>query len=214
MKYNTPLNRLLLVNFFFIVLLLIMRAWYTGSVMYLFLLWNIFLAWVPFALSQGFSGALNKPLYLRIGLFSIWLLFFPNALYIVTDLVHLETPSSAPVWFDSILIFSSTIMGLAMAFVSLRRVEVFLLNYFSSKVTGAIIPSILMAGSFGVYLGRFQRWNSWDAFFNPISLAIDVAERIIFIQHHPKTWVVTFILSFLFMILYGMIKMISELKPK
>jgi uncharacterized membrane protein len=134
------------------------------------------------------------------------LLFFPNALYIITDLIHLDMETSVPKWFDAILLFTSALVGLLMAFVSLLRVEVFLLKKFDNKVVKVVILALLGLGSFGVYLGRFLRWNSWDIIQHPFSLLYQIAERFIFPFQHLRTWGITVVLTAFFILLYTSIK--------
>jgi len=142
----------------------------------------------------------------QVLLFIVWLLFFPNALYIITDLVHLDLESNVPKWFDAILLFASSTAGLMMAFVSLYRVERMLSKWVNKKWLSPVILAILFLGSFGVYLGRFLRWNSWDIITHPFSLLSTIAQRVLFPAEHFRAWGVTVILTTFFYILYSVIK--------
>lgn len=190
----------------FIGLLIAVRTIYTGSMLYLFLVWNIFLAWIPLAVSSLFNKLHCKPKWQQSIIFCIWLAFFPNALYIVTDLVHLEIESNVPKWFDAVLLFSASVAGLMMAFVSLYRAEAFLLHAKLNKFRPVFIFLILFLGSFGVYLGRFLRWNSWDIISNPFQLLLSIGHRIISPFDHLQTWTVTGTLTIFFYLLYISVK--------
>ena len=190
----------------FIGLLIAVRIFYTGSKLYLFLVWNIFLAWVPFIISSGFAKLSNKATWKQVLIFCCWLAFFPNALYIVTDLIHLEIESSVPKWFDAVLLFSASVAGLMMAFISLYKAEVFLEKTRLSKFRPALIFLILFLGSFGVYLGRFLRWNSWDIISNPLKLILSIGHQIIAPFDHLQTWTVTGTLTVFFYLLYFSVK--------
>ena len=190
----------------FIGLLIAVRTIYTGSTLYLFLVWNIFLAWIPFAVSSLFSKLRGKFKWQQAVIFCIWLAFFPNALYIVTDLIHLDIESGVPKWFDAVLLFSASIVGLMMAFISLYRAEAFLMHAKHSKFNPVFIFLILFLGSFGVYLGRFLRWNSWDIISNPFQLLLSIGHRIISPFDHLQTWTVTGTLTIFFYLLYVSIK--------
>ncbi len=190
----------------FIGLLLLVRILFSGQLNYLFLVWNIFLAWIPFFISSSFEHINNKSKWKQFFIFCCWLVFFPNALYIITDLIHLELKSTVPKWFDAILLFSSSVVGLMMAFISLYRVEKYLHKLFGRKIVTALIIMILFLGSFGVYLGRFLRWNSWDIISNPFQLILSVGYRIFFPLDHLQTWGVTIIFTILFYLLYSSIK--------
>jgi len=190
----------------FIGLLLAARVVYSGKLQYLFLLWNIFLAWIPFVISSLFHTMINKSKWKQVLIFCCWLAFFPNALYIVTDLVHLGRESSVPKWFDAVLLFSSSVVGLMMAFISLHRVEKHLYQTVHKKLRSPVIVFILFLGSFGVYLGRFLRWNSWDILNNPFQLMVSICQRFIYPFDHARTWGVTMIFTILFYLLHISIK--------
>ena len=210
MKPHTSFNRLLGVFLFFIAGLIIARIIYSGSIRYIFLGWNIFLAWIPYVLSCYFVVYLKKEKWKLAFLFLSWLLFFPNALYIVTDLIHLEESTNVPLWYDAILLFASSFIGLIMAFISLQKAEYLLNGFFSKRIVNCMIPLILFLGSFGVYLGRFQRWNSWDVIHNPLALGMDILERFIFPADHLKTWAITVILTALYSLLYFFIRILPN----
>ncbi|MEP7163974.1 MAG: DUF1361 domain-containing protein [Ferruginibacter sp.] len=210
MKPFTAFNRLLGVFFIFIAALIMTRMFYSGSIRYIFIVWNIFLAWIPYVLSDFFVVYRQKEKWKQLFLFASWLLFFPNALYIVTDLIHLEANTNVPVWYDAILLFASSFVGLIMAFISLQKVEYFLKEIFSRRTIKMIIPLILFIGSFGVYLGRFQRWNSWDVVHNPLALAMDILHRFTSPVDNYKTWAITLILTALYSLLYFCIKILPN----
>ncbi|MEO7523718.1 MAG: DUF1361 domain-containing protein, partial [Ferruginibacter sp.] len=160
--------------------------------------------------SNYFSHYQNKQKWKQLFLFFSWLLFFPNALYIITDLIHLQDEGLAPVWFDSILIFTSAFIGLLMAFKSLYNAERYLSKKISRKMLGIAIPLIIFISSFGVYLGRFGRWNSWDVIHSPFALAENILECFIFPIDHFRSWAITFILSILFCLIYAFSKLLPQ----
>ncbi len=123
----------------FIGLLIAVRILYTGTTLYLFLVWNIFLAWIPFAISSFFHKLAEKGKGKQFLLLICWLTFFPNSLYLVTDLIHLQIESKVPKWFDAVLLFSASVAGLMMAFISLYRVEEFLQKAIHRKLQSVII---------------------------------------------------------------------------
>lgn len=206
MKTTLSFTKILFAFFAFIALLLLVRMYYSGKIEYLFLVWNIFLAWIPFVISSLFGKLINKSKWNQAMVCCCWLAFFPNSLYIITDLIHLQLESSVPKWFDALLLFSSSVVGLLLAFVSLYRVEKYLQNVIPKKILPLMVLLILFLGSFGVYLGRFLRWNSWDIVSNPIQLLISIVQRIIFPLDHLYTWGITFIFTVFFYLLYFSIK--------
>ncbi len=206
MKTTIEIQKILLAFFAFIGLLIAVRIFYTGNTLYLFLVWNIFLAWIPFMISHLFEKMVNQNKWKRGIVFCCWLAFFPNALYIVTDLIHLQQESTVPKWFDAVLLFSAAVVGLMMAFISLHRVEKFLKSTVNKMMLSPLIVLILFLGSFGVYLGRFLRWNSWDILRNPFQLLTSIGHRIISPFDHLQTWGITVIFTMLFYLLYFSIK--------
>lgn len=191
----------------FILGMIICRMLYSGSIRFIFLLWNLFLAYIPFQISLYLVGKKNK--WHAGFLLAGWLLFFPNALYIITDLIHLEGKTNTPTWFDAVLLFTSTIAGLMMAFASLYKVELFLSRRISNAATNKIIALCLFMGSFGVYLGRFLRLNSWDIIANPWELTSEIAARFFSPIEYYRTWVITLIFTCLFSLLYFTIKKLT-----
>jgi uncharacterized membrane protein len=189
----------------FIICMLICRMIYSGSRMYIFLLWNIFLAWMPFAISQRLER--EKTIQLRsVSLLIFWLLFFPNALYILTDLIHLEVKTVVPLWFDAILLFASASTGLIMAFASLYKVESFLKGKINTIALNIIITGCLFLGSLGVYVGRFLRLNSWNAVNKPFSLFFSIAKLFVFPLDYTHAWAFTFIFAGFIYLLFCSLK--------
>lgn len=194
-------NKLLAGWFLFIGLLIACRMYITRELLFIFLVWNLFLAWIPFyvsALLQLFKQKRRVSYLLLI----TWLLFFPNSLYLITDLIHVGRGSDFPRWFDAILIFSAAVLGLLMAFISLYRVEQFLETKMKQRVVHALMIFILFLGSFGVYLGRFLRWNSWDVLHQPHRLFVSIGERILYPVEYWYAWGITAMFTVLFYLIY------------
>ena len=156
----------------FSIALIIFRVLFTGTLTFAFLGWNLILAFIPFVISSIIFTTTNTKLFsfFGIALFTVWLLFFPNAPYIITDLFHLKARAEIPIWYDTILIFSAAWNGLVLAFMSLFDMEKLIKKNFNSFWTNAIVVLLLAMSSFGVYLGRYLRWNSWDMFSKPFDL--------------------------------------------
>jgi uncharacterized membrane protein len=206
LKTTVSFQKILFAFCAFIGLLIITRIFYSRNIDYLFLVWNLFLAWIPYVISSLFNKMTNHRRWKQVFVFCCWLMFFPNALYIVTDLIHLDDESTVPKWFDALLLFSSSIVGLMMAFISLHRVENYLYKTVNKKILTPLIILILFLGSFGVYLGRFLRWNSWDILSNPFQLLLSIGHRIVSPFDYWQTWGVTMIFTILFYLLYISIK--------
>lgn len=142
------------------------RVAYSDSSRYTHMLWNLFLAWIPFIMAYiaymlSWKRAL---LYLIVPLFALlWLAFFPNAPYLITDFQHLsEGFGEAPVWYDVILLFWFSWVGLLIGVVSLYLMQEIVKKEFGKLAGWLLVFSVSLMSSGGVYLGRFERWNSWD----------------------------------------------------
>ena len=122
---------------------------------------------------------------------ALWLLFFPNAPYIVTDLKWLRDWGGAPIWFDVVLVTTAAWAGLALGFISL-----YLMQAVARRTVGAVnswlaVLAVLGLSSFGIYLGRFERWNSWDLFVRPKPLFAEVVAQVANPLDYPRTVAVT-----------------------
>lgn len=158
------------------------RVFYSGTRNYSNLLPNLFLAWLPYILSvlavSAYRSHPNR--WWNIFLFGfLWLMFFPNAPYMVTDFYHLEARPPIPLWFDISLIAIFAFTGCFLAIVSLRSIHI-IIERFVGKLAGWLFALFtLFLGSLGVYLGRFSRFNSWDILLNPKGVIKDIAHNLI-----------------------------------
>ena len=176
--------------------------------MYMFLNWNLFLAIVPFFFSSYLilhKETINKYSFAVIA--GAWLLFFPNSPYILTDLFHLHVHDGMPQWFDLIMILSFAWAGLLFGFLSLSQMEKMLLEKVSVRTSNIVIVSLLFISSFGVYIGRFLRWNSWDIVSSPLAILADIADRFIHPFAHGRTWGITILMGTLLSSIYFSVKM-------
>ncbi len=152
------------------------RIVYTGGYGWAWLYWNLILAWIPALIALGVYDAFRRgaSTLTVIGGGAVWLLFFPNAPYIVTDLKHLRTFDAAPVWYDAVLACSAAWAGLALGFISLYLMQSVVRRTFGALNAWFFALAVLALSSFGIYLGRFQRWNSWDLVTRPDELLTDI----------------------------------------
>jgi uncharacterized membrane protein len=141
----------------------------TGSGYYRFLITNLFLACVPLFLSTALRIASYWRLHwiFRLALFSLWLLFLPNAPYILTDILHLTRASHAPAWYDLALLLSCAGTGLLVGYLSLIDVQGIVTRSFGAAWGWIFALVSLVLSGFAIYLGRFLRWNSWDVLVTP-----------------------------------------------
>jgi uncharacterized membrane protein len=184
----------------------------TDTKVFLFLNWNLFLAFVPWVFSTYLilHPRMQSNRWVVALLFGIWLVFFPNAPYILTDLFHLRLQSGMPIWFDLVLILSFAWTGLLYGFFSLYDMEFILARWFGKRGSVLVSMILLFLGSFGIYLGRYLRWNSWDIIQKPFSLMYDVSDRIINPLDHPRTWGMTFFMWLFMLMIYWTFKVVRN----
>lgn len=208
-------RRVLLLNLlacFWCCAVLNVRLHLAGHHHYIFLLWNLFLAAVPLGLSLGL-GRVNR-LVLAMPLLAVWLLFFPNAPYVLTDLIHLNARRSGqvPQWLDLLMLLSFALVSLWFGFQSLRIVQHWLARRYSRVAGWSAALGTLALSGFGVYLGRFPRWNSWDIVQRPQLLLQDIAGRVLDPMQHAQTW--GFTLGFGTLLIFGYLFWISATTPQ
>jgi uncharacterized membrane protein len=151
------------------------RASLTGSTHYAFLIWNLFLAWIPFGIAYvTYITTFNRRwLYILIPVSAfLWLIFFPNAPYILTDFQHLSYGGKdVPVWYDVILLIWFSFTGLFLGMVSLFLMQEIIRREFGRWFGWGFVVLVAALTTVGIYMGRFLRWNSWDILGNPGGLA-------------------------------------------
>lgn len=183
-------------------LVLNVRVYLTGHYYYVFLLWNLFLAAIPLGLSLGLKRV-NRPSR-AAPLLAVWLLFFPNAPYVLTDLIHLAPQGhpKVPQWLDLLMLLSFALVSLWLGFQSLRMVQHWVEERSSKRVAWGMIFGVLGLSGFGVYLGRFLRWNSWDILRRPHLLLEDILARVFNPLQYFQTWSFTVGFGILLMLAY------------
>ena len=186
---------------------------------YTFLFWNLFLAWVPlvaaalaFALARRRAGALVGVLV------AVWLLFFPNAPYLLTDFIHLHGNAPSPLWYDALMLSSFAWTALMLGFASLYLIHAIVEQHAGTAVGWVVVVCVLGLGSFGVYLGRFARFNSWDVVTRPHHVLSVIRQELDSPLHDPRMVVALLVLTaFLFvgyLVLYAFAALRIELAEK
>jgi len=178
------------------------RVVYTDQHTFIFLIWNLFLAFIPWLFSMlPLIFNIKSKIILTV-IILCWVVFVPNAPYLLTDIIHLNMDMTTPEWFNLLFLLSYAFTGLFYAFVSLRNIEVILSSYFNQTLVHILSILLIYLSCFGVYLGRFLRWNSWDIFHNPHPLFFDIVGRIIYPSQFPKTWAFTVLLGTMLNLVY------------
>ena len=181
--------------------LLTLRAMRAQNASFFFLYWNLFLAAIPFVAAEVFARA--KWRLVRWPAFVVWLLFLPNAPYIVTDFIHLRARPPIPLWYDVLLLISCAGTGLLLGYGSVMIVQNAIARRWSVRMGWLVAAVSLVLSAFGIYLGRFVRFNSWEVVTDPMPLFADIAHRLMNPLDHPRTFAVT--------ILYGVALLLGYL---
>src|SRR5690349_10655455 len=172
------------------------RTVLSGSMDFIFLIWNMLLAWIPLGIAYTASVFAHRRrfLFMIIPFAAVlWLIFFPNAPYILTDLLHLgKMGPDVPVWFDMLLLIWFAWTGLLLGLISLFLMHAIVIRELG-RIPGWIFVAIVgVLSSLGIYIGRFLRWNSWDLFLRPLGRF----NEFMYYASHPSMRAIMFISTF------------------
>ena len=162
-----------------------------------FLVWNLFLAWLPY---WGSLWALvihrrqPRRWWLLFVPGALWLLFFPNAPYLFTDLIHLRHYPPVPYWYDIGMLIAFAWAGCFLAVASLNMMHQIMRDYTSRWLSWMLVLAVSGLCGLGIYMGRFLHWNSWDLFLYPTDVIGDIVHRLA----HPFSNLQTYGVSLLF----------------
>jgi uncharacterized membrane protein len=209
---KTGISSVVAVSIVFTLTVIIFRILYTAETYFIFLVWNLFLAWLPYFISLQWEKE-RSPVFQWASML-LWLLVFPNAPYIITDLYHLNDRPGIPQWFDLLLLFSAAWNGLLLGLLSLYNAEKFLLKKLTAIQAGIVLAGCVFLSGFGVYAGRYLRWNSWEIFTQPKSILHDTVPRILHPEDHLSTWGMTLMMGSFLLIIYHTMKIIGAAKTQ
>src|SRR5215208_2689947 len=198
------------------IMLVAARIAYSDTGRHTGLIWNLFLAWIPFMLAY-FAHAVSwrrAALYLVIPVIAfLWLIFFPNAPYMLTDLQDLaRRATGAPLWYDVLIVVWSSWTGMLLGVISLYLMQDIIIRSFG-RLAGWLFVFIISAlSSFGIYIGRFVRLNSWDILQNPAETAQDILGIVIDPSRRLAAFTLLYTIFFLFvfLLLYSFSHMLRE----
>ena len=198
------------------VALVEVRTRETGSDYYRFLVWNLFLAWVPLLLAiAAYARARRRVDAVVVALLVAWLLFFPNAPYLLTDFIHLDE-GPAPLWYDALMLSAFAWTGLLLGFGSLYLVQAIVRRSLGATVAWICVVAALGLASAGVYVGRFIRLNSWDALLHPLRVADVIQEQLSSVPLRMAEGLVALTAFLLvgYLVVYGFTGLALELEPE
>lgn len=169
-------------------------AYRNQSLLYDYLVWNLFLAWLPLLFAYWLIRLLRNhawsaawPVFATF----VWLIFLPNSFYLVSDYIHLQEIARDDILFNVVMFSSFVFNGLLVGYTSLLLVHRQLRQRLSGAASGWIVSVVLLLCSYAIFLGRDLRWNSWDFILNPAGLLFDVSDRFIHPGQHPQMFLTT-----------------------
>jgi len=165
----------------------------TGSEYFLFLIWNLFLACIPLFASRllQMAHARKIPDAVQLLLLAVWLVFLPNAPYVLTDLIHLQHGPTRLYWYDMAMLLSCGAVGLLLGYSSMFDVHRIVAERFGQRVGWFVAAGTLLLSGFGIYLGRVLRWNSWDVVTDPVGLFAVIADHLLNARTYLHIWILS-----------------------
>lgn len=187
-----------------------------GSHHQMYLVWNLFLAWLPlaFALAVCWLGERGRPRrWPFLAAATGWFFFFPNAPYILTDLIHLGSKAQRFYWPDLVLILLFALTGLSLGFVSLFLMQRIVTHRFGWVGGWLFAASMAALSGFGIYAGRFLRWNSWDVFLSPVTLIDEGIRWVTTMPSEPRSLILPVLFGTLLFVSYITLYGLTHLQP-
>ena len=169
------------------------------------LIWNLFLAWVPYLASLWASSLYRRhperP-WLLLAPGAVWLAFFPNAPYMLTDLWDITLRTPVPFWYDVGLLSLFALTGLLLGVVSLRIMQRLVAAHAGRWLSWLFCLVVVGLSGLGIYLGRFLRWNSWDLVLHPDEVLADIVTRLASPMDHAQTFGFTLLYAAIVLVVY------------
>lgn len=180
------------------------RVYISDSPVYAFMSWNLFLAWIPYFISIiiAYLARHSRHGWMLAVPFAFWLIFFPNAPYIITDLLHLKERVGVPLWYDIGMLAAFAWTGLFLGIVSLNIMQTTIKRYWGNIASWLFVIGTVVLSGLGIYLGRFLEWNSWDLFYQPQKVLADLAVRLAHPLHDLQIYGVTMMFATFLFICY------------
>ncbi|MEZ4911739.1 MAG: DUF1361 domain-containing protein [Saprospiraceae bacterium] len=158
---KTPKYILILVGFTVVCLTILgIRNTIVGTDFFDFLKSNLLSGVVPFVIAVGlqiFYRHINNFLFIVISM--IWLLFYPNAPYMISDLIHphqevMDTKYSSLIVYDTLIVFSIAMLSVFYGFVSLKIMFNLFRTRYGKKTAHGMFAISLILSCVGFYMGR------------------------------------------------------------
>ncbi len=176
------------------ILLLVLRMVAAGNYRFNFMIWNLFLAWLPLLFAIWLWDNMLEKHWLswqNVLLTLLWVSFLPNSFYMMSDLIHLQNSSETTLLYDAAMLMSFILNGLLLGYMSVHMVHSQFRKRFRPVTAHTLIGLVFLSSSFAIYLGRYLRWNTWDIVFHPAALIFDITDSFINPLFHLQAFLVT-----------------------
>jgi len=206
------IEKMIGISVLFNMLLLFVRIIYTQELTYGFYIWNTILALIPLTISRKIILKKKWKWFTIIPLF-IWLLFLPNAPYLITDIFHFEKRNPIPLWFDLMIVMSAAWNGLIICIISILQIESFVIKTVQIKWIATLLsPTCILLCGYGVFIGRFNRFNSWDVITKPHNIAYNFLLQLRHPFQHIHVWGFTIVFASFLAIFYYTIVLLKRMQ--
>ena len=217
-RLDRELDRLLGWSMLFSCLQVAARICYTGRSSYYFLVWNLFLAWIPYLMTaHGRTRSCRTGTLAWFILYFLgWLFCIPNAFYIITDLFHLSdfySDNAAPAWYDLVMILSFAWNGLILGFLSVHQMQRIIRRRWPAARESYFLYPVMGLNALGIYTGRYLRFNSWDVLMNPFKLMANLTSILLHPLAYRNAWGMMLSFSVLLTLIYLMLQKIGRAMP-
>lgn len=159
-----------------------------------YMLWNLFLAWIPFLITLWLDRILYRSLWsswYALAVTLLWIIFLPNTFYMVTDLIHVNALDNANLVQGVVMLTSFIFLGIILGFLSVYIVHNALRRRVRERTAFVLIELVFLLCSFAIYVGRELRWNTWDLVVNPMAVLFDTTDRLLNPIQHPRAYTIT-----------------------
>lgn len=183
-------------------------AWRNGSLEFSYLVWNLFLAWLPLIFTIRLISVLRRKLWSSweaLATSMAWLLFLPNSFYMISDFIHLQDVQRVDILYDTLMFTSFIYTAVTLGFSSLYLIHIQLRQRLPAFASSFWVAVTLLVCSGAVYLGRDLRWNSWDVLTNPGGLLFDISDRLQHPADYPQMLLTIITFFILLSSMYGLL---------
>ena len=139
------------------------------------IIWNLFLAFIPLILSFYLFRLSATRNLVWWAILLVFIAFLPNAPYILTDSIHIiELSQDSPNWAIILILIPQYVLFITTGFeayvISLTKLDNYLVDLIAKRYLILVNALAHILCVIGIYIGRFERFNSWDLVTEPVKV--------------------------------------------